>query len=184
MSSGAVINYLVFHGTGYELTGDTLNVTVFSNNSNSSSSFTNPVTTKLSLSGGFVSESVASSLKDSTVDGNGATITGNIHFSGTPVFANGASGISSGQTYQNATTTQSGLMSASDKTKLNNLASITSAGSNINIANGQISATYQNATTTQSGLMSAQDKASLDNVVSQSTFTQSDIDYIVNGNNS
>ena len=109
--------------------------------------------------------------------------------------------------YPNATTTQSGLMSASDKTKLNNLASITSAGSNINIANGQISATYQNATTTQSGLMSAQDKASLDaipttyatnriattsqnglmsaqdkasldNVVSQSTFTTNDVSTI------
>ena len=109
--------------------------------------------------------------------------------------------------YPNATTTQSGLMSASDKSKLNNLASITSAGSNINIANGQISATYPNATTTQSGLMSAsdkaslnaipttyatnriattsqnglmsaQDKASLDNVVSQSTFTTNDVSTI------
>ncbi|MBQ3434570.1 MAG: hypothetical protein IJG24_05960 [Selenomonadaceae bacterium] len=43
-------------------------------------------------------------------------------------------------TYSTATTTSSGLMSYSDKRKLNNLASITSAGTNVTISSGVISA--------------------------------------------
>ncbi|MBR3746648.1 MAG: hypothetical protein IKN27_06775, partial [Selenomonadaceae bacterium] len=70
-------------------------------------------------------------------------------------------------TYSAATTTTSGLMSASDKAKLNNLASITSAGNNITISGGKISAadtTYSDATTSKSGLMSASDKAKLNGI--------------------
>lgn len=97
-------------------------------------------------------------------------------------------------TYSAATTTSSGLMSYSDKRKLNNLASITTAGANITISNGTISGTpnttytagsnitisgttisgtanttYTAATTTSSGLMSYSDKQKLNNLASITT---------------
>ena len=57
----------------------------------------------------------------------GGTIKGNIYFAGTPTFLNGANGLDiatvSGATIPTATTSQSGLMSASDKSKLNGIAS-------------------------------------------------------------
>ena len=90
-------------------------------------------------------------------------------------------------TYSDATTTKSGLMRATDKVKLDSLASITTAGENITITNGTIKAatggttytagenitiisgvikakdtTYSHATTVQAGLMSATDKSKLD----------------------
>ncbi|MBR3745431.1 MAG: hypothetical protein IKN27_00535, partial [Selenomonadaceae bacterium] len=55
------------------------------------------------------------------------------------------------------------------KTKLNNLASITAAGDNVTITNGTIKSantTYSNATTTTAGLMSADDKKKLNNLAS------------------
>ena len=63
-------------------------------------------------------------------------------------------------TYSTATTTSSGLMSYSDKRKLNNLASITTAGANITISGGTISSsntTYTAGTnvTISSGVISA-----------------------------
>ena len=76
-------------------------------------------------------------------------------------------------TYSAATTTTSGLMSAADKKKLNNLASITTAGDNITITNGTISGTanttYSAATTVSSGLMSAADKKKLNSLASITT---------------
>lgn len=72
-------------------------------------------------------------------------------------------------TYSAATTTSSGLMSYSDKRKLNNLASITTAGANVTITNGTIKAadtTYSVATTSTNGLMSSTDKAKLNNLAS------------------
>ncbi|MBR2520457.1 MAG: hypothetical protein IKE46_11860, partial [Selenomonadaceae bacterium] len=75
-------------------------------------------------------------------------------------------------TYSTATTTTAGLMSADDKKKLNNLASITSAGTNITISGGTISAadtTYNVATSSANGLMSSTDKKKLDSLASITT---------------
>lgn len=69
-------------------------------------------------------------------------------------------------TYDPATTTTAGLMSAADKTKLDGLQNYT-AGQNITITNGEISATdttYDNATQSAAGLMSAADKTKLDGI--------------------
>ena len=95
--------------------------------------------------------------------------------------------------YQEATTVQTGLMSAQDKKKLNSLASITTAGANITIENGTIKAanttysagsnitingttisgtpntTYSAASTTTAGLMSAADKKKLNSLASITT---------------
>ena len=70
-------------------------------------------------------------------------------------------------TYDIATTTNAGLMSASDKAKLNNLASITSAGANITISGGTISAagfnyTLPTANATQKGGVKIGDGLAMD----------------------
>ena len=85
-------------------------------------------------------------------------------------------------TYSNATTSTDGLMSSSDKTKLNgieesadvtdtnNVVAALTAGTNVTIAaDGTISSTdtnttYSNATTTTDGLMSSTDKEKLDGI--------------------
>ena len=89
-------------------------------------------------------------------------------------------------TYGNATTAAAGLMSASDKSKLDSIASEANkyvlptaatgtlggikVGTNLSInASGVLSATdttYGNATTSAAGLMSAADKSKLDNIAS------------------
>lgn len=88
-------------------------------------------------------------------------------------------------TYSNATTATAGLMSATDKTKLDGIAtgankySLPTAssstlggikvGTNLSISNGVLSATnttYSVATTTTNGLMSSSDKAKLDGIAS------------------
>lgn len=69
-------------------------------------------------------------------------------------------------TYNDATTSASGLMSAADKTKLDGLTNYT-AGENVQISGGVISATdttYENATQSTAGLMSAADKTKLDGI--------------------
>lgn len=70
-------------------------------------------------------------------------------------------------TYSVASTSANGLMSSSDKAKLNNLASITAAGEFITITGGTIKSantTYGDASTIASGLMSAADKIKLNNI--------------------
>ena len=87
------------------------------------------------------------------------------------------------QAYAEASTSSAGLMSASDKTKLNSIASNANnytlptassttlggikVGSNLSISNGVLSATdttYGVATATSDGLMSAADKTKLNNI--------------------
>ena len=92
-------------------------------------------------------------------------------------------------TYSNATTTTDGLMSSTDKTKLDgiessadvtdtaNVVAALTAGTNVTIAaDGTISSTdtnttYSNATTTTDGLMSSSDKTKLDGVESNADVT-------------
>lgn len=91
-------------------------------------------------------------------------------------------------TYNNASTTAAGLMSASDKSKLDGIASGANAyslptasastlggvkvGTNLSISNGVLSATnttYSAATTSAAGLMSAADKTKLNGIATGAT---------------
>lgn len=94
----------------------------------------------------------------------------------------------SNTTYNAATTSAAGLMSATDKSKLNGIAtgankySLPTAssstlggvkvGTNLSISNGVLSATdtkYDTATTSAAGLMSAADKSKLDGMTATTT---------------
>ena len=132
-------------GTGLSMSTDTLNATVMT-----------AATSSASGKAGLV-PAPAAGKQNSFLRGDGSWVV--------PTDTN--------TTYSAATTTTSGLMSAADKKKLNNLASITTAGDNITITNGTISGTanttYSAATTVSSGLMSSSDKKKLDNLASITT---------------
>lgn len=84
-------------------------------------------------------------------------------------------------TYVDATTSTSGLMSATDKTKLDGLSNYTlpeassstlggvKVGSNLSISNGVLSANFSTATSSANGLMSSTDKSKLDGVQANAT---------------
>lgn len=121
----------------------------------------------------FATDATSSiSALDTKIDDATADMIQTIALSGTTLSITSGAGITDtyqiqDTTYDLVTTVKAGLMSSSDKSKLNNLASITSAGSNITISSGKISATdttYSDATTSKSGLMSASDKSKLNGI--------------------
>lgn len=88
-------------------------------------------------------------------------------------------------TYSNASTTKAGLMSAADKTKLNNLASITTAGNNITISGGTIKAaeyTLPKASTTVLGGVKAGTGLAVDSLGTMSVTMIGGKNYVAGDN--